>query len=212
LPLPLEVLLKEYISISISLFAIMDPLAAIPTLISYVGGSTGLGGRDLDTLVKQAVNRASAAIAILLTVFSLAGEFVLLAFNISIESLKVAGGLLLIVLAIKMLTAKEKEEVEKGDFAVVPIATPLIVGPGTMSTLIVYSRVYGPLTTLLGAYIALGLTYITLRYSYVMFRYFGTSVLQGLGKFMSIIVASIAVELAISGLRDLGVLAPVLAP
>lgn len=208
MPLPLEVLLKEYISISISLFAIMDPLAAIPTLISYVGGNTGLGGRDLDTLVKQAVNRASAAIAILLTVFSLAGEFVLRAFNISIESLKVAGGLLLIVLAIKMLTAKEKEEVEKGDFAVVPIATPLIVGPGTMSTLIVYSRVYGPLTTLLGAYIALGLTYITLRYSYVMFRYFGTSVLQGLGKFMSIIVASIAVELAISGLRDLGVLAP----
>lgn len=203
--LPELIPFREYVSISISLFAIMDPLAAIPTLISYIGGSTDLGGKNLDTVIRQAVNKASVAMAILVTVFSLAGELVLRAFNVSIESLKVAGGILLIVLAINMLMAKEKEEVEKGDFAIVPIATPLIIGPGTMSTLIVYSRVYGPLTTLIGAYIAIGLTYVTLRYSYVMFKYFGTSVLKGLGKFMSIIVASIAIELMVSGLRDLGI-------
>jgi len=152
------------------------------------------------------VNKASVAMVILVTLFSLAGELILRAFNVSIESLKVAGGILLIVLAINMLMAKEKEEVEKGDFAIVPIATPLIIGPGTMSTLIVYSRVYGPLTTLIGAYIAIGLTYLILRYSYVMFKYLGTSVLKGLGKFMSIIVAAIAVELMVGGLKDLGLL------
>jgi len=88
----------------------------------------------------------------------------------------------------------------------VPIATPLIVGPRTMSTLIVYSRIYGPLVTLVGSYIAFAMAYPLLRYSYIVFRYLGSSVLQGLAKFMSIVVASIAVELLISSLRGLTVL------
>ncbi|MEM2207846.1 MAG: hypothetical protein QXG17_04050, partial [Sulfolobales archaeon] len=62
----------------------------------------------------------------------------------------------------------------------------------------------GPVLTLLGAVIAFALTYLVLRYSYRAFKYLGKSVLQGLGKFMSIIIASIAIELILSGLRGLG--------
>lgn len=194
-------------TIAVSIFAIMDPPAAVPTLVSYVSEGTKFAGKELDELVKRIVSKATVTMALLLTVFSLGGEYVLRVFNISLESLRIAGGLLLTVLAIEMLTSKEKlEEVKRGDFAIVPIATPLVVGPGTMSTLIVYSRVYGPLATLLGAYMALAATYVILRFSYAIFKYLGKSVLQGLGKFMSIIVASIAVELIVSGLRGLGVL------
>ncbi|MEM2288288.1 MAG: MarC family protein, partial [Sulfolobales archaeon] len=142
--------LSEIATIAVSIFAIMDPPAAIPTLISYIGGSLNTEDSNLEDIVVRIVNKAAAAILLLLALFSLVGEYILRIFNISLESLRIAGGLLLTVIAIDMLLAKEKvEEVRRGDFAVVPIATPLIVGPGTMITLIVYSRVYGPVPTLL---------------------------------------------------------------
>lgn len=198
--------IASVITIAVSIFAIMDPPAAIPTLISYIGSNLTTEKEDLEEVVAKIVNKAAVAIFLLLALFSLVGEYVLRIFNISLESLRIAGGILLIILSVEMLLARERvEEVRKGDFAVVPIATPLIVGPGTMSTLIVYSRIYGPLLTLIGAFIAFGLTYLMLRYSYKTFKYLGRSVLQGLGKFMSIIVASIAVELILSGLRGLNI-------
>jgi multiple antibiotic resistance protein len=186
----------------------MDPPAAIPTLISYIGVLGGdFGKGDMGRLVARTVNKASIAMLLLLTLFSLFGEYVLKLFNISLEALRIAGGILLMIIAAEMLLSKERpEEVKSGDFAVVPIATPLIVGPGTMSTLIVYSRIYGPLVTLAGAYIAFAMAYPLLRYSYLVLKYLGPSVLQGLAKFMSIIVASIAVELLISGLRGLSLI------
>lgn len=199
--------LSEVITVAVSIFAIMDPPAAIPTLISYIGSNITSESEDLERIVVRIVNRAGVAILLLLALFSFVGEYVLRLFNISLESLRIAGGLLLIILAVDMLLAREKvEEVRRGDFAVVPVATPLIVGPGTMSTLIVYSRIYGPMLTFFGALLAFVLTYLVLRYSYKAFKYLGRSVLQGLGKFMSIIVASIAVELILSGLRGLGLM------
>lgn len=201
-------IVTSLVTVAVSIFAIMDPPAAIPTLISYIGV---LGGDfrkgDMGKLVARTVNKASIAMLLLLTLFSLFGEYVLKLFNISLEALRIAGGVLLMIIAAEMLLSKERpEEVKSGDFAVVPIATPLIVGPGTMSTLIVYSRIYGPLVTLAGAYIAFAMAYPLLRYSYLVLKYLGPSVLQGLAKFMSIIVASIAVELLISGLRGLSLI------
>ncbi|MCX8185051.1 MAG: MarC family protein [Sulfolobales archaeon] len=198
---------SELLTIAVSVFAIMDPPAAIPTLISYIGSLTTSEDTGIERVIVRIVNKAAAAILFLLALFSLVGEYVLKVFNVSLESLRIAGGLLLIILAVDMLLAKEKtEEVKSGDFAVVPVATPLIVGPGTMSTLIVYSRIYGPIITLIGALMAFAVTYVMLRYSYKALKYLGKSVLQGLGKFMAIIVASIAVELILSGLRGLGVI------
>jgi multiple antibiotic resistance protein len=192
------------ISIAISVFAIMDPIAAIPTLVSYLESTRG--GNDWEALAKRIVNRATITIFILLTLFSIAGEQILKLFGISLTSLKIAGGVLLMAIAIDMLISGHKpEQVSSGDFAVVPIATPLIVGPGTMSTLIIYSRIYGFVLTLLGAYVALLITYPLLRYSHTLLRYLGTTTLRGLGKFMSVIIAAIAMELLIGGLRDLGV-------
>lgn len=199
-----DYLINVLIPIAISIFAIMDPPAAIPTLISYIGVLSG-SEKDVKKTVNRIVNKAIIVVFILLTIFSLAGEYILKFFNIDLASLRIAGGVLLMAVAIDMLiTGHKPENVSSGDFAVVPIATPLIVGPGTMSTLIVYSRIYGSLTTLLGAYIALSISYPLLRYSYDLFKYLGTSTLQGLGKFMSLIIASIAVSLIFSGLRDLG--------
>ncbi|MDT7887684.1 MAG: MarC family protein [Desulfurococcales archaeon] len=191
-------------SIAISIFAIMDPVAAIPTLVSYLEGAKSNNGWE--SLTRRIVNRAMIAIFILLTLFSIAGEQILMLFGISLASLKIAGGILLTAIAIDMLISGHKpEQVLSGDFAVVPIATPLIVGPGTMSTLIIYSRIYGSLLTLVGAYIALLITYPLLRYSHALLRYLGTTTLRGLGKFMSVIIAAISMELFIGGLRDLGV-------
>jgi len=199
-------ILQVLIPVAVSIFAIMDPPAAIPTLVSYIN-SVKRSEEEIDKITSEIVKKAVIFIFILLTLFSLAGEYVLKLFSIDIVSLRIAGGVLLMAVAIDMLiTGHKPEQVYAGDYAVVPIATPLIVGPGTMSTLIVYSRLYGSLTTLLGAYIALIATYPLLRYSPKLFKYLGSSTLQGLGKFMSLIIASIAVSLILAGLRDLGLL------
>ncbi|MEZ0290729.1 MAG: MarC family protein [Sulfolobales archaeon] len=198
-----ELIFNNIIPMSISIFAIMDPPAAIPTLVTYIE-SLKDSTRDMNNMVAQIVNRVSLTVFILLTLFSLAGEYILKFFNIDIVSLKIAGGILLIAVAIDMLiTGHKPESISRGDLAVVPIATPLIVGPGTMSTLIIYSKLYGSILTLVSAYIALAISYPLLRYSYKIFRFLGTTTLQGIGKFMSLIIAAIAVSLIMSGLRDL---------
>lgn len=202
----IDFIVNTLIPISVSIFAIMDPPAAIPTLIAFVQRNVSRE-EDTDLFLKTVVNKSFIAITILVVLFSLAGDYILRFFNIDLASLRIAGGVLLMAVAIDMLiTGHKPEEIQSGDFAVVPIATPLIVGPGTMSTLIVYSRIHGPLVTLLGGAVALLMTYPLLRYSYKLLKYLGPSALQGLGKFMSLIIASIAISLVISGLRDLGLL------
>ncbi|MEM2203083.1 MAG: MarC family protein [Sulfolobales archaeon] len=197
--------LSTIVSIAVSVFAIMDPVAAIPTMITYIEEMRGRGSNDIESFVKRVINRTTIAVFIMITVFSLAGEYILRIFGVSLLALRIAGGVILMAIAIEMLMSSDKpERVSSGDFAIVPIATPLIVGPGTMSTLILYSRIYGSILTLLGAYVALLATYPLLRYSYKIMRYMGTTALRGIGKFMAIIIAAIAVELFVAGLRDLG--------
>ncbi|GAY25978.1 multiple antibiotic resistance (MarC)-related protein [Desulfurococcaceae archaeon AG1] len=197
--------LSTIVSIAVSVFAIMDPVAAIPTMITYIEEMRGRGSNDIEGFVKKVINRTIIAVFIMITVFSLAGEYILRIFGVSLLALRIAGGVILMAIAIEMLMSSDKpERVSSGDFAIVPIATPLIVGPGTMSTLILYSRIYGSILTLLGAYVALLATYPLLRYSYRIMRYMGTTALRGIGKFMAIIIAAIAVELFVAGLRDLG--------
>jgi multiple antibiotic resistance protein len=84
----------------------------------------------------------------------------------------------------------------------VPIATPLIVGPGTMTLLLTSAKVYGIINTLISSYIAFTLTYITIRNARIIVKLTGETFIHGLGRFMSIIIASFAIEMMASGINE----------
>jgi multiple antibiotic resistance protein len=182
--------------LALQIFAIMDPLAAVPTLLNVISLLPETEGRKL-------VDKAALAIFILLTIFTIAGGYILMFFGISISSLKMAAGAILMATAIDtLITGHKPEKIEVGTYIIVPIATPLIVGPGTMTLLITSARVYGILNTLTAAYIAFAFTYIVLRTARGLARVVGETFIHGLGRFMSIIIASFAIEMMTSGISE----------
>jgi len=182
--------------LALQIFAIMDPLAAVPTLLDVLS--------DLpETERKRLVNRAAGAVFVLLTIFTIAGGYILMVFGISIAAFRVAAGVILMAIAIDMLiTGHKPEKIEVGTYIIVPIATPLIVGPGTMTLLITSARIYGILNTLIATYIAFAATYVILRTAHTVARLAGETFIHGLGRFMALIVASFAVEMFGEGIKE----------
>jgi len=182
------------ISIAVQLYAVMNPLVAIPKFLEVVESSEGK--------FMKIVNRVFFAILLLNIIFILGGNYILNIFGISLSSLKIAGGIILLSVAIDtLITGHKPEKVETGDVIVVPIATPLIVGPGTMTTLILLSGLRGVIITTASSLLACTLVYLTLLTSTFISRLLGPTFINGLGKFMSLIIASFAVEMLLGGLQ-----------
>jgi len=178
------------------IFAIMDPPGVLPIYLSFI---TGL---DRDRHSKIVRNIAYLSI-FLITVFTLGGAYILMFFGVSISAVRVGGGLLLIAIAIDMLGGLPKtKHVSPEELAVVPIATPLLVGPGTITTLILLSTIYPLYIVLIGAYLVAFTTYLMLRYVDLVYKVLGPGAIKTFGRLMAVIVASIAVEMIFKGLEE----------
>ncbi len=178
------------------IFAIMDPPGVLPLYLSFISG-----------LDRNRHNRIVLNIALLsiflITVFTVGGAYILMFFGVSIPATRIGGGLLLVAIAIDMLGGLPKtKQVSPEELAVVPIATPLLVGPGTITTLILLSTVYPIHMVLIGAYLVVLVTYIMLRYVDFVHRILGPGVIKTFGRLMAIIVASIAVEMIFKGIEE----------
>jgi multiple antibiotic resistance protein len=122
----------------VTLVVIMDPIGAAPIFVTLT--------RNLEPDARRrAALRASAAALGLVLLFAAGGEAVLRYLGVSIESLSIAGGLLLLLLALEMLRGLDvPEEVSDDvDVALVPLASPLVAGPGAIATAMVLARRYG---------------------------------------------------------------------
>lgn len=185
------------ITLAVQLYAVMNPLVAIPKFTEAVE-SEGMSHSFVSL-----VNRVFFVIVLLSTVFVFAGNYILTFFGISVTSLKIAGGIILLAVAIDtLITGHKPERIEAGDLIVVPIATPLIIGPGTMTSLILFSGMYGITNVLISSYIACILVYFTLLLSVAILRLLGPTFVNGLGKFMSLIIASFAIQMLLSGVSS----------
>ena len=174
----------------------MDPPGVLPLYLSFISGL------DRDRHNKIVLNIALLSI-FLITVFTLGGAYILMFFGVSIPATRIGGGLLLVAIAIDMLGGLPKtKHVSPEELAVVPIATPLLVGPGTITTLILLSTVYPIHMVLIGAYMVVLVTYIMLRYVDLVHGFLGSGVIKTFGRLMAIIVASIAVEMIFKGIEE----------
>ena len=199
-----------YIKIFTALLAIVNPLGAVPVFVSLTGGLTE-GER------RRIVRTTSIAFAVVLIVAALIGESLLNFFGISIPSFKVGGGILLMLMAIAMMQARhtltrqtpeEAEEAgEKESIAVVPIAIPLLAGPGAISTVIIYAQAsYQPVHIALIIFIVLMValvTWIALHAANPVGRMLGKTGINIATRLMGLLLASIAVEFIAGGLAQL---------
>lgn len=199
-----------YIKIFTTLLAIVNPLGAIPIFISLTG-SMAPGER------RRIVNTASITVVVVLVVAALLGKPLLDFFGISISSFKVGGGILLLLMAISMMQAKyaqtkqtpeeEAEAEEKESIAVVPIAMPLLAGPGAISTIIIYADAspHVPHLTLLiisSVLVAL-LTWVALHIATPLRSVMSKTAINIATRLMGLLLAAIAVEFISGGLTVL---------
>jgi multiple antibiotic resistance protein len=193
---------KLFISATITLVVIMDPPGTVPVFLSLVGR------KPMATRVKAA-RQAVLVSLLVISLFAVAGQAILAYLGIGIPALQGAGGLLLLLIALQLLTGKGGNEPEASDdvnVALVPLGTPLLAGPGAIAATIVFVR---QADGHIGAYIALALAiiavhfvlYTCMRFSGVVIRLIKESGITLLAKIAGLLLAAIAVELVANSVK-----------
>jgi multiple antibiotic resistance protein len=204
-----------YLKIFTALLAIVDPIGSVPIFIS-------LTENQEQSERYRTASIAAITMAAVLIGACLFGNSVLYMFGISIASFRVGGGILLLLVAVSMFHAKRSrqtpEEVieasERGGLAVVPLAVPLLSGPGAISTMIIYSaQEQGPahIAILVAGSILLGvIVWVSLRLAVPIGNILGRTGINIVTRLMSLLLAAIAVEFIVGGLGKLlpGLLSP----
>lgn len=199
--------IKTFFSSFVSLFVMVDPFAAIPI---YLMLTKQMSPADTLDTTRKCVYIAGG----ILLFFGLTGIGLLNLFGISLAALRVAGGLLLLKFAFEQMSGspekikadEEAESLRRDSIAIVPLAMPLLAGPGSISTVIVKAANAKNLVSLMivivSLIIVMWVSYLTLRSSRHLFKILGKTGINILEKLMGIIVAALAIQFIITGLRE----------
>lgn len=192
----------ELVIVVVSLFVIVDPLAAIPPFLAFFG-------KAAVKTQEKAAKEASVAAFLLLLIFASFGEALLNTIGVSISAFLIAGGLLLLKLAFDFLHGElpmsrhaEKDVAN----AAVPIGTPFLAGPGAITASIYFNHLYGPVITISSIIIVMALSFLCLFYSRYFLKYFGRNGLRILTRIMAMIIAAIAISFIERALVSYGIL------
>lgn len=189
--------MEEVLRTFLSLFVIMGPFASIPVFMSVV---RRVKNRGRTAVASQAVGIAAAV----LFTFLFVGEYILQAFMIDMNSLRVGGGIILAVLGIELALGFSVAGVKrKYSPAVVLIGTPLLTGPGVIVTTMIFVSEYGHLITALGAIAALFLSWVLLWLSAKLMKVVGEPGLEIVSTVTGILLVAVAVNFIITGLGNL---------
>ena len=186
---------REFLLTFVPLFVAIDALGTVPILISVTNDVTP-GGRI------KIVNVAMVTASILALVFLFLGKRILELLDISVGHFAVAGGTILGALALKeMLTGKFVEPVLKEEMvAVVPIGTPLIAGPATVTTLILLTSQYQWWVVLLSLAVNLVIAWLVFLQSNRVVAFLGQGGVRAFSKVMSLLLAAIGVRMIFVGI------------
>ena len=202
----MQIDLTEYTKFFIAMIAIVDPLAILPV---YAQLTAKLEVEEKTRLARRV---AVATIAALLVALFL-GQYILSFFGISIASFRIAGGLLLMIMAFQLIYLPVAEQIdnESGDSidtrVVVPLAIPLLAGPGAFSTVIVFSfrnDTWWHFALISLCILVIGMiTWITLHMAGRILRYVSATGIAITVTVMGLVMAAIAVEFIANGVRAL---------
>lgn len=197
--------IELFISAVISIFVMADPFGNIPIFLGLTGGMSG-------TERRYVITKASVIATIILAIFALVGKPFMDVLAISLNSLRIAGGILLLFIAFDMLMGSETrakrtdgpyEEEDFDSIAVTPMATPLITGPGAMTVTMVYMNEAAGVDKLLimGAIlIAMAGSWLIVVNSDLLYGFIHKDGARVLTKIMGIVLAAIATEMMLTGI------------
>ena len=206
-------MLDLFLSAFVTLFVVIDPLGCAPIYAGLTSAATSAQARSMAL-------RATVIAGAILLVFALFGEQLLGALHIELDSFRIAGGIMLFVIALDMVfekrTQRREERAEKvraenaltpeiDDVSVFPMAMPMIAGPGSIATMmLLMARSKGTAETLvvLGALAAvLALTAIALVAARPLMKLLGARVEAVLTRVLGVLLAALAAQFVIDGLR-----------
>jgi MarC family membrane protein len=199
-----------YLQFFLGLIAAVNPVGIMPIFVSLTGHMSP------EEKVKTATT-ANIAVAVILIVSLLAGQALLDMFSISLDSFRIAGGLLLMSIAFSMMSGKlgedkqnkqEKSEyVSRKQIGVVPLAMPLMAGPGAISSTIVFGARY---PTWVDTFAIAGTVIIFAFCSWLLFRsapfivrFLGQTCINVITRIMGLILAALSIEFIANGVRNL---------
>ena len=184
----------------IPLFIVVDALGNLPIVISLTEGSSP---RERYRIV----HLASATATVVGLIFLFFGQFILNVLSISVGSFAIAGGIILLVLSIKyMTTGRMVETIKEEMIAVVPIGTPLVVGPATITTLLILASQFPLYIVLISFMINLLITWVIFMLSETIIKVLRPGGLKAISKVFSLLLAAIAVKMVMDGLNLVGIL------
>ena len=183
--------IKEFISATMILFAIIDIVGNIPLIVLF---------REKFKVIES--EKASLVSLIIMIVFLYIGEILLNLLGVDINSFAVAGSIIILFLAAEMILGiKIYKDNNPKTASVVPIAFPLIAGPGTLTTLISIKSEYNDVNIILAIILNMALVYIVLKSSEKLQKILGNQGISILRKVFGIILLAIGVKLFTTNIK-----------
>ncbi len=202
----------EVSKILLAFLVLINPLAALTIYLDATA--------DYTRAERRAVARICAiSVFIIMVIFTLTGQYILKGLGISIGAFQVAGGLLVIMIALSLINNSNKpikpkvgieenaalQTSNKSSIGVVPLAMPMVIGPGGISTVVIYassSQTYIHTLSIIAASLIISIIcYLTLRAGNQVSRYLGNTGMSILNRVMGLLLAAVAVEIMATGLK-----------
>ena len=202
--------IKPFMMLLISLVIIMDPLGNLPFFLMFTEKNTP-SERSRTAAI------SSVTSGLILIFFGLTGDFVLDFFGIGLPTFQLAGGFILFISALQMLrlipsglktsSEEEREGIEKDNVALVPLATPLLAGPGAITTVLAWQqKMDDPLSTpllILTIMIACMIVYFVFYFGQRISGFLGVGGTRVVTRLMGLLLAVIAVQFMVNGFQQI---------
>ena len=189
----------DFVLTFVPLFIVIDAFGNVPFLVSM--------GEDMDVPRRRSMVHTAVLTATLVgLVFLFFGQFILNVLGIPVGSFAIAGGLILLILSIQhmmtghMVTAARDEMV-----AVVPIGTPLTVGPATVTALLLLALTYHLYIVLISFAVNMLITWLVFLLGQQIARFLGRGGLRAVSRVFSLLLAALGVNMMIQGLNLIGI-------
>jgi multiple antibiotic resistance protein len=192
--------LQNFVMTFVPLFIVIDAFGNLPFLIT--------AGQDMDKRQRRKmVHYAVLTATVVGLIFLFFGQFILNVMNIKVPEFAIAGGIILLILSIRyMVTGHMITVVKEEMVAVVPIGTPLTVGPATITTLLLLAGRFPLYMVLISFAINMLVTWIIFLLSQKIAGFMGPGGLTAISRVFSLLLAAIAVSMVIGGLKSLGII------
>jgi len=187
-----------FVGAFVLLFAVTDAIGTVPIFVSLTAAFPDVRRR----ILRQAIFIASAV----LVVFSLFGWLIFDIFGITIDDFRIAGGIILFIVAVDQLNGGDfrSKGLQPSDVAAFPLATPLLAGPGAISTVIIISGPpYSPLLALIVVVCNMALAYLILSSTDWVRKVLGANGTNALSRITALLIAALAVSFVVGGVSDI---------